>query len=111
MWDQWARELLGVLTGDPWQWHGRAVLGADRGDHGPARLSDTERAVQRSLYWNLSHAASSGALIRPSWSLQVAWSPPATGANARRRMLSARVVPREAGRRFYAAKDAGPAPR
>lgn len=107
-WDTWARELLEVLRADPWEWHGRTIIGGHLGDHGRWRLSDQERAVQRSLYWNINHAASSGALIRPSWSLAVAWGPPLTVTltgphhGARSRLLSARVMPRSAGRRFYA---------
>jgi hypothetical protein len=99
--DPWARRLLAELAADPWEWHGRAVDGAQAGDHGPDHLTDTQRSVQRSLYWCLEHAASSGALIRPRWSLHLAWGPP-----ARRRLLSARVVPKAAGRAWYADKNA-----
>lgn len=103
--DGWARQLLDVLRADPWNWHGRMVetpaasvrLGEDR-----AGLSRHERAAVRSLHWNLSHAASSGLRIRPEWSLQTAWAPeafiePYTGE--RRRLLTARVTPKDAGRR------------
>lgn len=100
-WDTWARELLEVLRADPWEWHGRTIIGEDLGDHGRWHLSDQERAVQRSLFWCNTHAASSGALIRPSWSLTVAWSAPRTRPT-RSRLLTARVMPRQAGRAFYA---------
>lgn len=107
--DPWARELLGVLKADPWSWHGRTVetsagnmlLGTDKG-----KLSRDERAAQRSLYWNLNHAASSGLRIRAAWSLQVAWGQPVWTTvdpgrilRPRARLLSARVTPKDAGRR------------
>lgn len=115
--DQWARELLDVLRADPWQWHGRTVttprgaelLGEDRGG-----LTRYERAAQRSLYWCLGHAASSGLKTRPAWSLQVAWSDPAYPApgpgeifRTRHRLLSARVTPRGAGQRAVLARGRG----
>ena len=107
--DPWARELLEVLKADPWNWHARAVdtpaasmlLGTDDGG-----LSRYERAAQRSLWWNLGHAPSSGLRTRPEWSLQVAWgpavyleAPPGRLLRPRRRVLTARVTPKQAGQR------------
>jgi hypothetical protein len=101
--DDWARGWLEQLEADPWHWHARHVEGPDRGRHGRWDLTDTEQAVQRSLYWCLSHAASSGAKIRPAWSLTVGWSSSTARPTrtTRRRLLCARVVPRSAGRAFY----------
>lgn len=99
--DPWARELLEVLEADPWHWHGRRVLGDEDQALG-AELTERERCAQRCLYWNTSHAASSGARIRPSWSLMVGWGPPRyDGRGIRSRVITARVVPREAGRAHY----------
>lgn len=99
--DPWSRRLLAELEDDPWEWHGRAVTGEQSGAHGQDLLTDTERAVQRSLYWCLEHAPSSGALIRPRWSLQVAWGP---RGRAGGRLLSARVMPKRDGRAYYAGR-------
>jgi hypothetical protein len=106
--DDWARQLLEQLKADPWEWHGRTVttppdppLATDRGG-----LTRHERAAQRSLWWCLSHAASSGLRIRPDWSLQVSWGEPRytpagprPGMLKRARLLTARVTPKQAGRR------------
>jgi hypothetical protein len=106
--DSWARQLLEVLKADPWNWHGRTVTSPPAGPGGQvlddAGLSRAERAAQRSLYWNLSHAASSGLRIRPEWSLQVTWGeavhrPAGHMLSERARLLTARVTPRDAGRR------------
>jgi hypothetical protein len=97
--DGWARLVLRQLQAGPWEWHTRWVYGppgpADRGG-----LTHPERAAQRSLWWCLGHAASSGIRIRPEWSLQVAWGEPEQlGSGLRRRPLRARLTPRDAGRR------------
>lgn len=99
--DLWARELLDVLKGDPWNWHARYVISAGELLATDSKgLSRAERAAQRALYWNLSHAASSGLRIRSEWSLQVAWSEPRRpDTGIRHRQLSARVTPKDAGRR------------
>lgn len=111
--DGWARELLDVLRADPWEWHGRTVttpaghLATDDGG-----LTRWERAAQRSLYWCLGHAASSGLKTRPDWSLQVAWGPPVAVTLAgqlgdRARLLSARVTPKAAGQRSVLIRGRG----
>jgi hypothetical protein len=107
--DSWARGFLEVLKADPWNWHGRTIttprgdelLGEDRGG-----LTIHERAAQRSLWWCLGHAASSGLRTRPDWSLQASWGPPAYPEagpgrifRTRHRLLTARVTPKSAGRR------------
>lgn len=105
LFDPWARELLEVLKADPWNWHARTVhtppadarLGTDRGG-----LSRHERAATRALYWNLSHASSSGLRIRAEHSLQVAWSDTVAYepyTRERRRLLTARITPKSAARR------------
>lgn len=108
--DGWAREFLDVLKADPWLWHGRTVttpaaqLATD-----PGGLTRWERAAQRSLWYCLGHAATSGLKTRPAWSLQVAWGPPYAvtlhpSPHARARLLSARVTPKDAGRRSVLAR-------
>jgi hypothetical protein len=102
--DPWARQLLAQLRADPWHWHARRVeTGLEDQDHDGGQLTVRERCAQRCLYWNLKHAPSSGAVIRPAWSLMVGWGPPRYDDHGRRsRMITARVVPREAGRDHYA---------
>lgn len=105
--DTWAREVLEVLKADPWNWHGRTIAtppGEQAEDR--AGLTAHERAAQRSLWWNLGHAASSGLRIRAEWSLQVCWAEPTYGPDGeqrilleRRRLLTARVTPKQAGQR------------
>jgi hypothetical protein len=98
--DRWARGLLAVLKADPWNWHGRTVVSDEPGPLDNAGLTHPERAAQRSLWYCLGHAQSTGLKIRPDWSLQVAWGAPAyPGQPWRRRMITARVTPRAAGRR------------
>lgn len=98
--DTWAREVLGVLKADPWNWHARYVISVSPWAEDRGGLTHEERAAQRSLYWNLCHAASSGLRIRAEWSLQIAWAQPRQPSSiARHRQLSARVTPKDAGRR------------
>jgi hypothetical protein len=104
--DPWARGFLAELRAAPGLWRGRLVWSGRAGDDQAAEvdrgLSRFERAAQRSLFWNHGHAASSGARIRPETSLMVAWGPPRLEDGHRTRMLTARVMTREAGRAFYA---------
>ncbi|HEV2241808.1 MAG TPA: hypothetical protein VGR98_12260 [Streptosporangiaceae bacterium] len=96
--DTWARAFLEVLKADPWNWHGRWIASGTV-DPGGLELTHNERAAQRSLWWNLGHAASSGLRIRPEWSLQVTWGRPIAPMLLRQRLLTARVTPKEAGQR------------
>lgn len=114
--DGWARQLLEQLRADPWNWHARQVDTdpADTRATDAAGLTHNERAAQRSLYWCLAHAATSGLRIRPAWSLQIAWAPPAylepppgRILRPRRRMLSARLTPRAAGQRAVLLRGRG----
>jgi hypothetical protein len=97
--DQWARLVLAQLKRDPWAWQARLFTGP-AGPVDSGGLTHSERAATRSLYWCLNHAASSGARIRPEWSLQVAWGHELTRADGVRcRELRARLTPRDSGRR------------
>jgi hypothetical protein len=98
--DPWARAFLDQLKSDPGQWHGRQVAsGPAPGDEDQGGLVRYERAAQRSLYWCLGHAASSGLQIRRAWSLQVAWAAPRLTLAGRVRLVGARVTPVSQGRR------------
>lgn len=98
--DPWARAFLDQLKDDPGRWRGRMVLsGPAPGAEDEGGLVRYERAAQRSLYWCLGHAASSGLRIRRAWSLQVAWGTPSTTEAGRSRLIGARVTPIAQGRR------------
>ncbi len=98
--DTWARARLDQMTADPFGWYMSRII-SPPGDPVDARgLSAHERAVQRSLYYQINYSPSAGKWVKNyDWSLQVEWGEPVyrgfriLGGGERRRQMFRRVVP------------------